>query len=275
MGVKVRIRLPAGADFGSFAVAALGHLALFGALFAFAAGHSATTTGPTLTVRLSGPAGPIRGGRIGGGPRESAAAAPGGVAAPEPKQAKRPREEQESKRETARKQPRNVARKLAGATEQTEDLERVETKGKPGPAEAGFVGGAKGAGRAGSGGVGGVPGLPEGSAGGGIGGFGTDDPFSADWYIALIVNRLQDGWRDRPVLPTGSAPQRVVVAFVIQHDGRVGDAAVATPSGYAPLDASALRAVASLGKLPPLPPNYGRDRLRARFVFELLPPGQD
>jgi TonB family protein len=65
---------------------------------------------------------------------------------------------------------------------------------------------------------------------------------------------------------------RVVVLFVINDDGRVTDVAVETPSGYTPLDQSAFRAVLALGQLPPLPRAYEKDRLTARFVFELLPP---
>ncbi|GAB4375858.1 MAG: hypothetical protein Kow0062_15380 [Acidobacteriota bacterium] len=113
---------------------------------------------------------------------------------------------------------------------------------------------------------------PEGPIAGGVAGLETDQPFTADWYLQLVVARLQDAWRDRPLLPWGAATQRVVVGFTIERDGRVVDARVIRPSRYPPLDASALRAVRSLGRLPPLPRGYERDHLGARFVFELRPP---
>ncbi len=114
--------------------------------------------------------------------------------------------------------------------------------------------------------------VAEGPIAGGVAGVATDQPFTADWYLQLVVARLQDAWRDRPLLPWGAAPQRVLVGFTILRDGRVTEVRVVRPSRYSPLDHSALRAVRSLGRLPPLPRGYDRDQLGARFVFELRPP---
>ncbi|RMG49114.1 MAG: TonB family protein, partial [Acidobacteria bacterium] len=88
----------------------------------------------------------------------------------------------------------------------------------------------------------------------------------------LVLARLQEAWRDRPVLPAGSAPRRVVIGFRIARDGTVSDARILVPSGYTPLDLSALRAAQSIGRLPRLPRSYPHERLGARFVFELVPP---
>ncbi len=272
--MKIRIPIPAGADATSYAIAAAGHLLLLAVLLGFVGLHGATgNLPPAMTVRLSGPSGALRGGQPQGartthaGPRHAEPAAP-----------KAPKDKPASKRETTAEEPKHVAKKLAGATAQPENLPKHEKKpaGQPAPvkepepadapdeaakAPAGAEGGASQ----------GVPGLPAGPIAGGIAGVTTDEPLGADWYVGLIVNRLQDAWRDRPILPTGEDAQRVVVAFVIQKDGRVTDQAVQTASGYTPLDASALRAAMSLGRLPPLPASYGKDRLRARFVFELTP----
>ncbi len=272
--MKIRIPIPAGADVSSYAIAAAAHLVLLAVLLGFVGWHGATgTLAPAMTVRLSGPSGALRGGQP--QPARTTRAEPRRA---EPAAPKPPKEKPASKRETTAEEPKHVAKKLAGATAQPEDLPKHEKKaaGKPAPAKepepdeepaddaqapAGPAGGAPQ----------GLPGLPAGPIAGGIAGVTTDEPLGADWYVGLIVNRLQDAWRDRPILPTGEEAQRVVVSFVIQKDGRVTDQSVQTASGYAPLDASALRAAMSLGRLPPLPASYGKDRLRARFVFELTP----
>lgn len=107
----------------------------------------------------------------------------------------------------------------------------------------------------------------------GVTGLETDQPFTADWYVQLLVSRLEAAWSNRPVLPPGSASQTVVVAFTIQKTGAVTDARVVEPSGFSPLNRSALRAVRSLSNLPPLPRSYEQEQLGARFRFRLLPPG--
>lgn len=113
--------------------------------------------------------------------------------------------------------------------------------------------------------------LPEGPIAGGVAGLETDEPLTADWYVGLVVARLSDAWRQRPVLPAGADTRRVVLGFTILRDGRVQDVHVTVPSGYAPLDYSAKRAVQSIDRFAPLPSQYEGDQLTARFVFELVP----
>jgi len=103
------------------------------------------------------------------------------------------------------------------------------------------------------------------------GAFTDDDSFQADWYVNLVHARLADAWRDRPVLPAGRQTMRAVVAFRIMKGGDVRDVRLAIPSGFGPLDQSALRAVDSLGRLPALPRGFEKDSVPARFVFELVP----
>ena len=243
----------------SYAIAAVGHVVLFAVFLGLAGWRTQPgSIGPSMIVRLAGP----RAAPTSGTPRATAQSK---APAPEPDKPEKPSVRQP----VAPEPPKNVARKLAGATAQPDQLPRIEEQPQPAPDKP--VQPETGEER--PEGESGTPGLPGAPVSGGIaGGLGGDEPIGADWYVALVVNRLQDAWRDRPVLPAGEEARRVVVTFVIERDGSVTEAGVQTGSGYALLDTSAQRAVASLGRLPPLPAAYHKDRLRARFVFELLPP---
>lgn len=272
MGIKVRFRIPSSEQLLPVGIAILGHLVLLIALAltAFAEGGGLGTLGPSMMVRLSGPTG--RAPRAGGGPRAESRPAPR-PPAPEPAPAKKP----SVRAPVQEPEARNVTDRPRGTTAQPEEL--PTQKPKPGPGTAGEKSGGSGtdetppgaAGHGAGAGGPGFPGAPEGPISGGIAGVGLDEPGIGDWYVGLVVNRLQDAWRDRPVLPAGLEGRRAVVGFVIQKDGRVTDVTVHSASGYGPLDASALRAVSSLQQLPPLPPVYRKEQLRARFIFELLP----
>ncbi|MBP7147147.1 MAG: TonB family protein [Acidobacteria bacterium] len=254
MAITVRVVIPRPADLGWLGGSVLVHvllvLALFFGIWSGREGQLGQP-GKSMVVRLAA--------RPGGARAAAAAPAP----APPRRAETKPPPPVEKKEETARKKPnppKTVVDRPEGPTAQPETLPQAEPQPEPPPA--------------GPGGAGTSPGQPgTGPIAGGVAGLGTDEPFTADWYANLVVARLQDQWRERPLLPAGSPSQRVVVSFVIRRDGTVEDVQILAPSGYTPLDQSAYRAVVNLGRLPPLPRSYERQRLRARFVFELVPPG--
>ncbi len=258
--VRVRLHLPAREEFLAFLVSLAGHALLLAAILGLGAGR-APAGPPRKVLRV----------RLAAAPRAARPTARPPRATDRRAEAARPRrparkEKRRSRRARAGAPPRVETRPETGATARPKELPRE----KPAPAEPSPPAGpdAEAEAKAKT-----AAGLPEGPIAGGVAGLETDEPLTADWYVGLVVARLQEAWRDRPVLPVGSPARRVVVAFTILRDGRVTDVRVEIPSGYTPLDTSAVRAVASLGRLPPLPRSYGKERLGARFVFELLPPG--
>lgn len=258
MAVRIRIPLPVTEEALPYLIAAGGHLVLILFLFGWIGARSSPgALGPTLTVRLTGPS---RSGRPG---------AAGGARAPRatPPQPAAPIKEKPPTRTTAGPKPTNIARRPAGATAQPAQLPKAERQ-VPEPAPAAPPAAPNGASGSESLGAG-----PAGPIAGGVAG-GLEEVGGSDWYVGLVVNRLQDAWRDRPLLPAGSPPLRASVSFVIHRGGQVSDVRLETPSGYTPLDSSVVRAVLSLAQLPPLPTVYGKDRLRAQFIFELQPPDE-
>ena len=259
--VRLRIHLPAGEELAALGLSLAGHALLLAMLLGVGARRAPAGPAPrVLRVRLAAASRPL-------------------AAAPRPATRTPVEAKKESARRPARKKAKNgkktrrvrarapravEERPEQGASARPRKLPREEPPPPP-PAPSP---GAEAEAKANAG-----PSLPEGPIDGGIAGLATDEPLTADWYVGLVVARLQEAWRDRPILPAGSPVRRVVVGFVIHRDGRVTDVRVVTPSGYTPLDTSAVRAVASLGRLPPLPRSYGKERLGARFVFELLPAG--
>lgn len=255
MKVRVRVIVPGSDDLSAIGLSAFLHVLIVAVGLAFSMRSDARTpVGPVINVSL--------------------AAAPASKTTPEPPAARRvtppkskpkqeaPKPETEAKPPAATPKPKvrtnaddpkTVATGDVEATAQPEKLAEAE---EPPPPEAA-----------------GPEGAGEGEAiEGGVAGLATDQPFTADWYLQLVVARLQAAWRDRPLLPPGSATRRVVVAFQIERSGRVTGIRVETPSGYPPLDLSAYRAVDSLVKLPELPRGYEQDALGAQFVFELVAP---
>jgi TonB family protein len=254
--VRVRIVVPHPEEVGGGMASLALHLAALVAIVIFASDGAARTgkLGPTMTVRLAA----------------GVKAPPGGGARGVEKPAEKfvpvrpPAPIDEKLAPTNRLRatdPPKVAPPPKGLTAQPEKMRPLEPqapqKDQPGTPGTAGTPGATG---------------PDGPIAGGVAGLGSDEPFTYDYYTNLVVTRLQEAWQNRPILPAGSDTVRVVVAFVIEDDGRVTGVEVETPSGYTPLDQSAYRAVLSLGQLPPLPRAYEKDRLTARFVFELLPP---
>lgn len=251
--IRVRVLLPRSSEVGSFGISLLGHLAILTAILIAGSQRGLSNTPlPAMTVRLAAARPRASAPKPRKAPAETRAEAP-------PKKKAPPKTRKKVSKRVKAQAPKTVVEQPKGATAQPERLPRAEPE--PAPSQPA----AKETGKEG-------PALPEGPIPGGIAGLETDEPFTADWYVGLVVARLSEAWRDRPVLPYGAPPQRVVVAFTILADGRVAKPRVLVPSEYAPLNYSALRAVRSIQRFPTLPRSYERDSLSARFVFELVPP---
>ncbi len=261
MILRIRIFLPAREEWTSLLVSFGLHLLLVTVVLIAGTRSGATTRPlPAMTVRLSaGSAAASRPAQAKATPKPQARAKQKpSVAREEPVREKPRRKPSKPSKRSDATAPKNVSEQLEGVTAEPEALKRSKvdppTQNEPATASSGDA-------------------LPVGPIPGGIAGVETDEHFTADWYVQLVIARLTESWRERPVLPAGSPPRRVVVAFTILKDGRVDRARVQLPSGYSPLDYSAQRAVTSLRRLPPLPRSYDKSSLSARFVFELVPSG--
>lgn len=113
--------------------------------------------------------------------------------------------------------------------------------------------------------------LPAGPIEGGVAGLDLGGGTVGEFYGRSVRDRLISEWVDRPPLPAGMAPPRVVVAFTIDKDGRISQIKIEEPSSYSLLDQSVLRLLRSIDRLPPIPRNLKRESISASFVFELSP----
>lgn len=91
--------------------------------------------------------------------------------------------------------------------------------------------------------------------------------FKHNYYLERVRALLARAWA-RPRL--GSGTLRSTVHFVVKRDGTVVASYVSEPSGVALYDRSAMSAVLSVGKLPPLPQGYDGEELGLSVVFQSL-----
>jgi protein TonB len=93
------------------------------------------------------------------------------------------------------------------------------------------------------------------------------DDFKHNYYIELLRGILARAW-DPP--HGGQGLLQTSVHFVIKRDGTVLAPEVTGPSGWSLLDRSALSAVMTVGKLPPLPEAYSGDQLGLTVNFQRM-----
>ncbi len=110
-----------------------------------------------------------------------------------------------------------------------------------------------------------------GQAGPGGIGIGTGsvlgDRFGA--YASLLRQLIGQKWRTQDVDPRIRTAPPVIMTFIILRDGTMRDIRVKTSSGNGALDRSAERALYDVGRVPPLPAAYDRDKAEIEFWFEL------
>jgi TonB family protein len=205
-----------------------------------------------MTISLGGAPGPRSGGMtsMGGRPVQQVAP-PEPKPRPEPVQAPavKPPEMIVPTRTPARKPPEKVD--TAARATLPDPVGRTPTKGaeiRPGNAIA----------QTGGGGIG--FGLSTG--GGGTGGEINLGDFCCPDYLQTLLQIIQRNWNSRQQIAGLSA-----VRFTIRRDGSLEDVSVVRPSGFAVLDLTAQRAVAT-SKLPPLPSAYPNQQLTITLSFE-------
>ncbi len=122
-------------------------------------------------------------------------------------------------------------------------------------------------------GVGGKEGKGEGyevSLGGGLGSaYVEGGNFESSYYLDIAFGKIRGNFSN-PLRQT-TFPIRTTVYFKILKDGKIAEPTVEAPSGVAPFDQAALRAVISSDPLPPLPQEYKGEWLGIHLEFEFLP----
>lgn len=92
--------------------------------------------------------------------------------------------------------------------------------------------------------------------------------FADAWYYALVKQAMYEAW-DQPsaaVVPPGT---RATVTIRIARDGTVLERRLIGPSGNSLMDASVMRAVQSVKRLRPLPPQWTGPHRDVDVTFEL------
>ncbi|MDP3025092.1 MAG: cell envelope integrity protein TolA [candidate division Zixibacteria bacterium] len=122
-------------------------------------------------------------------------------------------------------------------------------------------------------GAGGKEGKGEGyevSLGGGLGSaYVEGGNFESSYYLDIAFGKIRGNFSN-PLRQT-TFPIRTTVYFKILKDGKIAEPVVEAPSGVAPFDQAALRAVISSDPLPPLPQEYKGEWLGIHLEFEFLP----
>jgi TonB family protein len=108
------------------------------------------------------------------------------------------------------------------------------------------------------------------SLGGGLGSaYVEGGNFESSYYLDIAFGKIRGNFSN-PLRQT-TFPIRTTVYFKIIKDGKIAEPVVEAPSGVAPFDQAALRAVISSGPLPPLPQEYKGEWLGIHLEFEFLP----
>jgi TonB family protein len=108
------------------------------------------------------------------------------------------------------------------------------------------------------------------SLGGGLGtAYVEGGNFESSYYLDIAFGKIRGNFTN-PLRQT-TFPIRTTVYFKILKNGKIAEPVVEAPSGVAPFDQAALRAVVSTDPLPPLPDEYKGEWLGIHLEFEFLP----
>ena len=102
------------------------------------------------------------------------------------------------------------------------------------------------------------------SLGGPAGSFGQLFP----WYVQAVQRRVSSNWLQSTVDPTVQWAPRAVIDFEILRDGTIVNIQVMKSSGYASVDASAVRAITMSSPVNPLPGGYSGSYVNVEFWFD-------
>ncbi|HVJ09888.1 MAG TPA: TonB family protein [Acidisarcina sp.] len=92
------------------------------------------------------------------------------------------------------------------------------------------------------------------------------------WYVAIIQRKVRDSWYTPEVDPHTAEGREAIVTFTLSRDGSPSNVRIATSSGSATLDSSALRAVQRVDTFGPLPPGYNGSSLTVAYTFTYMHP---
>ena len=92
------------------------------------------------------------------------------------------------------------------------------------------------------------------------------------WYVAIIQRKVRDSWYTPEVDPQTQEGREAILTFVLSRDGSPSNIRIATSSGSATLDTSALRAVQRVDTFGPLPPGYTGNSLTVAYTFTYTHP---
>jgi len=88
------------------------------------------------------------------------------------------------------------------------------------------------------------------------------------WYVAAVQRRISSNWLQSTVEPTIRWAPRVIVNFVILHDGTITNIQLTRSSGDSSVDTSAVRAVRASSPLDALPAGYSGSYVSVEFWFD-------
>jgi outer membrane biosynthesis protein TonB len=109
-------------------------------------------------------------------------------------------------------------------------------------------------------------GLP-GAEGSGVRGTSLGDRFGA--YASLVQQRVTEKWNQQDLDSRLRTAPPAIFTFTILRDGTIKDIRLKTSSGNIALDRSGERALYDVGKVDPLPADYGRDKADIEYWFVL------
>jgi TonB family protein len=105
-------------------------------------------------------------------------------------------------------------------------------------------------------------GIPQGGSGGGGGGGEAD---AMTWYYALVRATMYEAWEPPSAATTMGLQVQVMIR--VQRDGTITERTLRRGSGNDQMDASAMRAVQSVTRLKPLPPEVPGSSLDITITF--------
>ncbi len=98
---------------------------------------------------------------------------------------------------------------------------------------------------------------------------GSGRGFSYSYYLNILLNKIGSNWqnpyRGQDII------LKTVVYFEIDKNGNINNVRLEDDSGNDTYNETTLRAVASAGKLPPLPQEFSNDYLKVHLEFLTAP----
>jgi protein TonB len=87
------------------------------------------------------------------------------------------------------------------------------------------------------------------------------------FYVRQLTQKVSQQWFTQ-TLDSAAVGHRVTLSFRVEHDGTPSHITIATPSGDAVLDSSAVRALQRIDTFGPLPDTYTGTFINVQYYFE-------